>query len=149
MQTPNRSTASDFDHVVDQFQQALDRFFRGNPEPSKLLMSHRDDVTLGNPFGPTARGWKQVSDVMDRAGLNYREGSATGFEVAAKYAGSELAYTVWVERFKAKVGSMQEMVSGALRRTTIFRREDGTWKIVHSQADAITTARPAESIVPQ
>lgn len=149
MQTPNPVTASDFDHVVEQFQQALDEFFRGNPEPSKLLMSHRDDVTLGNPFGPTARGWKQVSDVMDRAGLNYREGAATGFEMAAKYAGVELAYTVWVERFKAKIGSKPEIVSGALRRTTIFRREDGTWKIVHSQADPITTARPAESVVPQ
>ena len=149
MPTWNPATAPDFDRVVERFQQALDEFFRGNPEPAKLLMSHRDDVTLGNPFGPTARGWKQVSDVMDRAGLNYREGSATGFEVASKYAGSELAYTVWVEGFKAKIGSKPEVVSGALRRTTVFRREDGTWRIVHSQADAITTARPAESIIPQ
>lgn len=149
MQTPNRPPASDFDQAVEQFQEALDEFFKGNPEPAKELMSHRDDVTLGNPFGPTALGWEHVSQVMDRAALNYREGAATGFEVAAKYAGPELAYTVWVERFKAKVGSKPEMVSGALRRTTIFRLEDGAWRVVHSQADAITTAQSAESIIPR
>lgn len=149
METPNRPTTSDFDQAIGQFQQALGEFFRGNPEPAKMLMSHRDDVTLGNPFGPTARGWDQVSEVMDRAASNYREGSATSFEVAARYAGSELAYTVWVERFKARVGSKPEIVSGALRRTTIFRLEERAWKVVHSQADAITTARPAESIIPQ
>ena len=88
MQTPNRPPASDFDQAVEQFQQALDEFFKGNPEPAKELMSHRE------------------------------------------------------------VGSKPEMVSGALRRTTIFRLEDGAWKVVHSQADAITTAQPAESIIP-
>jgi len=149
MPTPSSASTSDFDDIVKQFQQALDEFFRGNPEPSKILMSHQDDVTLGNPFGPTARGWEHVSEAMDRAGLNYRDGAATGFDVVAKYAGSELAYVVWVERFKAKVGTKPEIVSGALRRTTIFRRERTAWKIVHSQADPITTARPAESIIPQ
>jgi ketosteroid isomerase-like protein len=147
VKTPNDPELTDFGRMVEQFQHALNEFFKGNPEPAKVLMSHRDDVTLGNPFGPFARGWQMVSQVMDRAGLNYREGAATGFEVVAEHAGSELAYTVWVERFRAKVGSSQEISAGALRRTTIYRREDGAWRVVHSQADAITTARPAESVI--
>jgi len=148
VKTPNDPELSDFVRFVEQFQQALNEFFSGNPEPAKVLMSHRDDVTLGNPFGPFARGWKQVSEVMDRVGSNYSEGAATGFEVVAEHAGSELAYTVWVERFRSKVGSSQEISAGALRRTTIYRREDGAWRVAHSQADAITTARPAESVIP-
>lgn len=137
---------SDFDQCVDQFQRALDKFFGGDPEPSKLLMSHRDDVTLANPFGPIARGWAQVKETMDRAGLNYRGGVATGFETAAEYVTPELAYTVWVERFTTKIGSTDEVVSGALRRTTVFRRESGSWRVVHTHADPITTSRGQESL---
>lgn len=142
-------STSDFDQFVERYHLALGEFFRGNPEPAKRLMSHREDATLANPFGPIARGWKQIEETMDRAALNYRDGAATGFETAAEYVTRELAYVVWVERFKAKVGGNEEIASGALRRTSILRREDGDWRIVHTHADPITSARPAESVIPK
>ena len=47
------SAVDDFDEVVEQYHRALDDFFKGNPEPLKEFFSHRDDVTLANPFvGP-------------------------------------------------------------------------------------------------
>jgi ketosteroid isomerase-like protein len=139
--------ARDLDQFVDQYHGALDEFFRGNPEPAKLLYSHREDASLANPFGPVAIGWSRVAETMERAASNYRDGRATGFETLATYVTPDLAYLVEVERFEAKIGGNKETASGALRVTSIIRREDGGWRIVHRHADPITSTRPAESVV--
>lgn len=144
--------ASDFDAVVKQYHLAAAEFVKGNPEPYKRLFSHREDVSIANPFalfGPVSRGWKQVAETMERAASNYRGGEITGFENVAKYVTADLAYVVEVERFKVKVGGSEEIAAVALRTTSIFRPEDGTWKIVHRHADPITSARPAESVIQQ
>jgi ketosteroid isomerase-like protein len=137
----------DFDEAVEQCHLALGEFVKGNPEPYKVVYSHQEDVTLANPFGPVARGWKQVVETMERAASHYRDGEVIGFENVAKYVTADLAYIVEVERIKAKVGGRQDVAPLALRVTSILRPEDGTWKVVHRHADPITTARPVESVI--
>jgi ketosteroid isomerase-like protein len=141
------AAVDDLAEVVERFHQALDEFLKGNPEPAKRLFSHREDVTLANPFGPPASGWEQVAATMERAASNFRDGEITGFENLAKYLTPELAYIVWIEWAKAKVGGREDIVPFALRVTMIFRPEDGSWKVVHRHADPITTARPVESVI--
>jgi ketosteroid isomerase-like protein len=87
-----------------------------------------------------------VSGIMDRAALLYRDGEITRFENIATYVTPQLAYIVEVERFTTRIAG-RDAASVALRTTSIFRPEDGTWKIVHRHADAITNARPAESVI--
>jgi ketosteroid isomerase-like protein len=137
----------DFDEVVAHYQRALGEVVKGNPEPVKKLFSHREDVTLANPLGPPVRGWEQVAATGERAASQVREGEIVAFDIVAKYITPELAYMVWVERTKAKVGGREEITPFALRVTTIFRPEDGTWKVVHRHADPITTAQPIESVI--
>jgi len=137
----------DLDEVIEQCQRALDEFVKGNPEPMKEMFSHREDATLANPFGPPARGWEQVAATMDRAASNLIEGGMVAFEDVAKYVTPELAYTVWLERQKAKVGGSQDVTPFTLRVTMIYRPEDGSWKVVHRHADPITTPQPAESVI--
>jgi ketosteroid isomerase-like protein len=142
-------SAPDLADFVDEYHRALDAFFRGDPEPVKRLYSHLDDASLANPFGPVVVGWRQVEQTMERAASNYRDGGATGFETLASYVTPELAYLVEVERFEAKVGAEGEMVSVALRVTSILRPEGGAWKVVHRHADPITAPRAAESVIQQ
>ena len=141
------NASDDFDQVIEHNHLALDEFMRGNYEPLKKLYSQRDDVTVGNPFGPFARGFEQVVQTMQRAALHYRDGEATGFELVSKYVTPDLAYIVEVERLKSKVGGRKDVTPVSLRVTNIFRREDGVWRLVHRHADPITTARPAESVI--
>jgi ketosteroid isomerase-like protein len=84
---------------------------------------------------------------MERAASNLREGEITSFETLAKYVTPELAYIVWIERNEGKLRGSEDIVRYPLRITTIFRPEDGTWKVVHRHADPITTPQPAESVL--
>jgi ketosteroid isomerase-like protein len=137
----------DFDQVIEPYHLALDKIINGDPDGYKQLYSHREDVTLANPFGPPARGWEQVGATLERAASQFRDGEIVGFENVAKYATPELAYIVEVERSQIKIGGREDLSPVALRVTTIFRPEDGTWNVVHRHADPITTAQPAESVI--
>ena len=141
------AAVDDVDELIEQYQLALGEFVKGNPEPAKKLWSHREDVTLANPYGPPVRGWKQVAETMERAASNFRDGEASSFETVAKHVTPELAYVVQMERLKAKIGGREDITPYALRATMIFRPEDGVWKVVHRHADPITTAQPAESVI--
>jgi ketosteroid isomerase-like protein len=141
------SAADDLDQAVEQCQQALREFVKGNPEPMQMMFSHREDVSLANPIAPPARGWEQVAETTERAASQVRDGEITGFEIVARYVTPELAYVAWIERNRGKLGGREDIVPFPLRVTTIFRPEDGTWKIVHRHADPITTARPIESVI--
>lgn len=133
--------ASDLEKFIEQDHLALDAFVKGDPEPLKALYSRRDDVIIANPFGPPAKGWEKAAATMERAATNYRDGEATGFERISEYATADLGYTIEIERFRSKVGGGDKLVPIALRVTTIFRREEGAWRIVLRHADPITSAR--------
>ena len=138
---------NDFEPALEQYHRCLEELVKGNPEPYKAMYSRRDEITLANPFGPPFRGWAEVSAAADRAAAVYRDGEIPSIENFAKVVTSELAYLLEIERFRAKIGGGSEPLQVALRTTTVLRREDGAWKIVHRHADSITTPRPPESVI--
>jgi ketosteroid isomerase-like protein len=148
------ATVDDFDEVLERLRLAMGEFQKGNPKPIQELFSHRDDVTLANPLGPAspeigpvAHGWEQVSKTQEHAASTNRDGELVGVEVIEKHVTDELAYVVEIERARAKIGAREDITPLALRATMIFRPEDGEWKVVHRQADPITTSQPAESVI--
>jgi ketosteroid isomerase-like protein len=132
---------------LEEYHRAGHEITNGNPDVYKTLYSRRDDVTLANPFGPPARGCSEVSATLDRAAENYRDGEVVGFENISTLIAPDLAYTVEIERYRARVGGGAEIVPVAVRVTTIFRNEDGAWKVTHRHADPITAPRPPESVL--
>lgn len=139
--------AQEHDLPLAEYHRAGVEITNGNPEVYKSLYSRRDDATLANPFGPPARGWSEVSSTLDRAAANYRDGEAVGVENISAIVGEDLAYTVEIESYRARVGRAEEVVPVSVRVTTVFGREDGVWKVLHRHADPITARRPAESVI--
>src|SRR5215210_6619779 len=103
------SAVDDLDEVIEQFDLAQGELVKGNAEPVKRLHSHRDDVTLNNPFGPPAHGWEQVAATMERAASQFRDGEISSIEEVAKYVTPKLAYLVEMERYEAKVGGREDV----------------------------------------
>jgi ketosteroid isomerase-like protein len=132
---------------MEEYHRAGLEITRGNPDVYKSLWSRRDDVTLANPFGPPVRGFEEVSARLDLAASNFRDGRDWDFENISTVITPELAYTVEFERSRMRVGGSDELTAVAIRVTTVFRREDSTWKVTHRHADPITSMRPAESVI--
>jgi ketosteroid isomerase-like protein len=137
----------DAEGVIERSHVAWGEFVKGDPQPALQLFSNRDDVTVGNPFGPFVRGSEQVAETVARAASLYRDGEVTGFERVATYATVDLACFVEVERYRAKIGGSDELSSVALRVTSVVRREDDGWRIVNRHADPITAGRSPESVI--
>ena len=132
------ASVKELEQVVKQYHAALDDFVRGTPHPMKALFSRSDDVVLANPFGPAVRGWDDASTALDYACARFSDGEASGFDRRASYVAGDLATIFEVEHGTVSVGGgpLSEWV---LRTTTTFRREEGTWRVVHRHADPIST----------
>jgi ketosteroid isomerase-like protein len=133
--------------AIEQSHKALGAIVRGDPTVFQALYSLADDVTLGNSFGPYVRGRQKVEATLAGAASHYRDGEVTDVELIAKYTSDTLACVVEVERGRSKVGGADEVVPLAVRTTSVFRLESGSWKLVHRHADPITTPRPAASVI--
>jgi ketosteroid isomerase-like protein len=138
---------SDLNQFRDLYHKSVEAFIQGDANVQKPLWSSRDDVTLSNPLGPPAKGFDEVCQVIDRASVQISEGEGYTYDNIAFVETADLAYEVGIERNRAKLGDAAEKVPISLRVTTIFRREDGEWKIVHRHADPITEGRSIQSVV--
>lgn len=137
----------DLDVAIERYHRSADEFVKGDPEPMKATFSREEDVTLANPWGPFASGWKQVEERLERAATNYQDGHVTGFETVATYVTSDLACIAEIERFEAKVRGSEVYAPIAIRVTSVLRLEAGDWKVVHRHADPIMSAQEPESII--
>jgi|SRR5215203_6405352 len=141
------AAVDDFDAVIEQYKLATAEFLKSNPEPYKMVFSHKEDVTLANPFFPPVRGWDEVAKTLESTASRLRDGEFVSSEIIAKYVTAELAYVVALVRERAKVGGSEDISPIALRTTMMLRPEEGTWKVVHLHGDPITTPQPAESVI--
>ena len=137
----------DLASAIEQSHAALAAILKGDPGVYQALYSPADDVTLGNPFGPYVRGRQKVEQTLAGAASHYRDGEVVEVELIAKYVSETLACIVEVERGRAKVGGAEEVVTVAVRVTSVFRLESRSWKLVHRHADPITSPRPATSVI--
>src|SRR5688500_3616429 len=98
----------DIAQVIEQYHSSCYAFARGGPAPVKSLYARSDDVLLANPFGGSSRGWTAVSQALDDASSNFRDGQPVRFEEVARYTGADLITLFEYEHWETKVGGRSE-----------------------------------------
>lgn len=132
-------TTPDLEGAVDAFYGAMSDFARGDSGPAKALCSHGDDVLLANPFGSASKGWAKMEAALDHAASRFSEGNVSPSERIVTYVSGDLAVIHEAEHWKTKVGG-GDLTPFDLRVTSVYRHEDGEWKLVLRHADPLTTA---------
>ncbi len=125
----------DFDRIIQEYNRALEEFYKGNPEPYNSLCSGREDISLLGAFGGISVGQEDVRKHATTRAAFFQGGHNLTIDYKVKFCEGDFAYAVGIERFEAKVEGKETRV--ALRATTVFRREAKAWKIVHRQGDPL------------
>ena len=127
MSTPFTAT------VIPLLHEDIVGLHNGDIAPRMALWSPNEPVTL---FGAelTGRGWDEVRPAFQRLAASFTGSQSCEYEVLAAGASGDLGYVVAIEHsVAASYGGQPEKYS--LRVTTIFRRENGEWKVVHRHGD--------------
>jgi ketosteroid isomerase-like protein len=134
--------------AIDESHEALRKILNGDPSGYAALFADREDITLGNPFGPFGKGRAAVLAALANAAKKYTDGSVRKVDRVAVYGGGNRFVLVEIEHDRARLGNSPDLADFAVRVTSVYERIGAQWKLVHRHADPITTARPAESMLP-
>jgi uncharacterized protein (TIGR02246 family) len=135
--------------VITESHEALRKILNGDPSGYAALFADRDDITLGNPFGPYGKGREAVLKALNSASTKYHEGSVVAVDRVAVYGDDRFVCLVEVEHDRAKLGGATDFSEFAARVTSVYEKLGGSWRLVHRHADPITSARPATSMLGQ
>ena len=107
----------------------------GDPAPRIAMWSRTDPLTLLGA-AMSGRGWAEIGPTFELLGQQFSNCTSYENEIVAAEAHGDLAYTVALEHTTAAIAGAPPHPY-VLRATTIFRREEGEWKVVHRHADAL------------
>jgi ketosteroid isomerase-like protein len=120
--------------VMPQLAHEVRSLQAGDPAPRLALWSDREPVTL---FGAilTKRGRGEIEPAFRYLATTFHGSESYEYDVLAAGVSGDLAYVAGIEHSVAAMAVGSEPVRYVLRVTTVFRREDGVWKIVHRHGD--------------
>jgi len=121
---------------LERCHDALRQHTGGNPRPYLDLWSQAEDVSLMGGVGGHRVGIAAVSDLLTAAAktLNYTTWNAENLVTSFS---DTLGFTVELERLTREIEGETETMS--LRATSVYRREDGAWKVIHRHGDSLMT----------
>jgi len=119
--------------AVERWFVVLNAMFAGDPKPFAELYSHADDVTYMGAEGTYRIGWEATyADWKDQAEKSLG-GEVHGEEIYVIVGGAMATATHFTKgTVKTPDG---KTIDQRVRETSVFRKEEGAWKMIGHQAD--------------
>ena len=121
------------DATMARYRAAETALHNGDATPRKSMWARTDPVTLLGA-ALSATGWDEIAPIFDRLEARFSNCTSCEHEVIAAGASGDFASVVAYEHTTASLNGSPALPY-TLRATTVFRREDGEWKVVHRHAD--------------
>jgi ketosteroid isomerase-like protein len=114
------------------FYVALNRMLNGEASALGDIWSHGATVTTMHPIGGREMGWDKVRETWEQVAKHASAGNVQLNDQHIQASG-DMACEVGTEKGQFTLGG--QPVSIEHRVTNVYRRESGTWKIVHHHTD--------------
>jgi uncharacterized protein (TIGR02246 family) len=121
--------------AVDQWFVALNAMLNGDPKPFAEIYSHSDDVTYMGAEGTYRVGWEATY-----ADWKAQAEKSTGGKIQCAdihivvHGDMAVAQHLTEGRVRKPNGDMADT---SVRETSVFRLEDGVWKMIAHHADSL------------
>jgi ketosteroid isomerase-like protein len=122
--------------VASELYEAEFALHNGDPAPRRRIWSRNDPVSVLGAWRD-AHGQQELDDLFATLGKSFSDCVSYAFDLQVADVKGDLAYTAGLERISTSVDG--EPRSFTLRATQIYRREEGTWKVVHRHADTLSS----------
>ena len=122
-------------NAVNQWFVVLNAMLNGDPKPFAELYSHADDVTYMGAEGTYRVGWEATFADWTAQAEKSTGGNVAGAGVHVVVAGDMATAQHYTKgKVRKRGGEMEETL---VRETSVFRKEDGRWKMIAHHADGI------------
>ncbi|WP_309082518.1 nuclear transport factor 2 family protein [Chelativorans sp.] len=123
----------DFRQFIERREQAARAFCRGDGSEVVALSAENDPATFFGPDGKILEGAEAVRKDYGGGAAQFGPGGESRFEILQMGSDGDLGF--WTGLQVAEVEIQGRRVPMRLRVTEVFRRENGSWKLVHRHAD--------------
>jgi len=125
--------------VLGDLRDAEIALHNGDAAPRRSLWSRNEPVSVLGAWR-NAVGQAEIDDLFSYLGDSFSNCTSFEYEVLACNVVGDMAYTVCLEHTVAAVDGTP--CSYTLRVTQVYRRESGTWRVMHRHGDAGALGKP-------
>jgi len=126
---------AEFERFFAERTTVAKHYSSGDAEPLLAILPNDGALTFHSPQGDTYSGADSVPAVFARQASAFSSGGESELVVLQKGASGDLAFWTGFQVATVRQGANAPPREMRIRVTEVFRRIDGSWKLIHRHGD--------------